>query len=134
MHVALGKKPVFVRKDVPGMLANRLQEAILREAFSLVENGVATAEDIDRTMQYGPGFRYPLAGPIRIVDFGGSDIWCVEAANLLPDMDELAAELSRWLPEGTVPELVHVCDYHERVLVGEYALCVNALRRAEAGE
>ncbi len=88
MHVALGKKPVFVRKDVPGMLANRLQEAILREAFSLVENGVATAEDIDRTMQYGPGFRYPLAGPIRIVDFGGSDIWCVEAANLLPDMDD----------------------------------------------
>ena len=88
MHVALGKKPVFVRKDVPGMLANRLQEAILREAFSLVENGVATAEDIDRTMQYGPGFRYPLAGPIRIVDFGGSDIWCVEAENLLPDMDD----------------------------------------------
>ena len=56
------------------------------------------------------------------------------AVDLLPDMDELAAELARWLPEGTVPELVHVCDYHERVLVGEYALCVNALRRAEAGE
>jgi len=51
------------------------------------------------------------------------------AVDLLPDMDELAAELGRWLPEGTVPELVHVCDYHERVLVGEYALCVNALRQ-----
>ena len=56
------------------------------------------------------------------------------AVDLLPDMDELHDELARWLPEGTVPELVHVCDYHERVLVGEYALCVNALRRAEAGE
>lgn len=56
------------------------------------------------------------------------------AVDLLPDMDELAAELARWLPEGTVPKLVRVCDYHERVLVGEYALCVNALRRAEAGE
>ncbi len=52
------------------------------------------------------------------------------AVDLLPDMDELAAELARWLPEGSVPKLVHVCDYHERVLVGEYALCVNALRQA----
>lgn len=56
------------------------------------------------------------------------------AVDLLPDMDELAAELVRWLPEGAVPQLVHVCDYHERVLVGEYALCVNALRKAAAEE
>lgn len=56
------------------------------------------------------------------------------AVDLLPDMDELRAELARWLPEGTVPELVHVCDYHERVIVGEYALCLNALRQAEAAE
>ena len=56
------------------------------------------------------------------------------AVDLLPDMEELAAELARWLPEGTVPELVRVCDYHERVLVGEYALCVNALRRAGTEE
>ena len=52
------------------------------------------------------------------------------AVDLLPDMGELAAELARWLPEGSVPKLVRVCDYHERVLVGEYALCVNALRQA----
>ncbi|MBE6029131.1 MAG: 3-hydroxyacyl-CoA dehydrogenase family protein [Clostridiales bacterium] len=88
MHLDLGKQPVFVKKDVPGMLANRLQQAVLREVFSLVEKGVATAEDLDRTMQYGPGFRYPLAGPVRIVDYGGSDVWCVEAGNLLPDMDD----------------------------------------------
>ncbi|MDO4798879.1 MAG: ROK family protein, partial [Coriobacteriales bacterium] len=56
------------------------------------------------------------------------------AVDLLPDMDELAVELARWLPEGTVPELVHVCDYHERILAGEYALCVNALRKAGAEE
>lgn len=88
MHTDLGKQPVYVKKDVPGMLANRLQQAVLREIFSLVEKGVATAEDLDRTMQYGPGFRYPLAGPVRIVDYGGSDVWCVEAGNLLPDMDD----------------------------------------------
>ena len=56
------------------------------------------------------------------------------AVDLLPDMDELRNELAKHLPEGAVPELRHVCDYHERVLVGEYALCLNALRQAEAAE
>ena len=87
MHRDLGKQPVWVKKDIPGMLANRLQQAVLREVFSLIEMGAASAEDLDRTMQYGPGFRYPLAGPVKIVDFGGADVWCVEAGNLLPDMD-----------------------------------------------
>ena len=50
------------------------------------------------------------------------------AVDLLPDMDELAEELAQYLPEGTVPKLIHVCDYHERILVGEYALCLDALR------
>lgn len=90
MHADLGKQPVYVRMDIPGMLANRLQQAVLREIFSLIEKGAAAAEDLDRTMQYGPGFRYPLAGPVRIVDYGGADVWCVEAANLLPDMDRSA--------------------------------------------
>jgi hypothetical protein len=56
------------------------------------------------------------------------------AVDQLPDMGELHDELAKILPEGTVPELVHVCDYHERILVGEYALCVNALRKAGAEE
>ena len=88
MHMDLGKQPVYVYKDIPGMLANRLQQAILREVFSLVEKGAATIEDLDRTMKYGPGFRYPIEGPVKIVDYGGSDVWCVEAGNLLPDMDD----------------------------------------------
>ena len=54
------------------------------------------------------------------------------AVDQLPDMGKLHDELAKILPEGTVPELVSVCDYHERVLVGEYALCVNALRKAGA--
>lgn len=91
MHLDLGKQPVWVKKDIPGMLANRLQQAILREVFSLVEMGAASAEDLDKAMQYGPGFRYPLAGPVKIVDYGGADVWCVEAGNLLPDMDHSAA-------------------------------------------
>lgn len=87
MYVKLGKKPARVLKDVPGLLANRLQQAIMREVFSLMEREVAEAEDIDNVLKYGPGFRYPLAGPLEIVDFGGADIWYIEASNLLPDMD-----------------------------------------------
>lgn len=87
MYVKLGKKPVKVLKDVPGLLANRIQQAVLREVFSLIERNVANAKDIDDVLKYGPGFRYPLAGPIEIVDLGGADIWYIEAANLLPDMD-----------------------------------------------
>lgn len=56
------------------------------------------------------------------------------AVDLLPDLAELHDELAKHLPEGAVPELRRVCDYHERVLVGEYALCVNALRQAEAAD
>lgn len=47
-------------------------------------------------------------------------------------MGVISAELRRWLPEGTVPHLEHVENYHDHVLVGEYALCVNALRQAMA--
>ena len=46
----------------------------------------------------------------------------------------MRVELAKWLPEDAVPELRSVCDYHERVLVGEYALCVDALRRAANAE
>lgn len=87
MYIDLGKKPAYVRKDVAGLLANRLQEALMREVFSLIEMGAAEPEDLDNALKYGPGFRYPLAGPLEIVDFGGADIWYIEAAALLPDMD-----------------------------------------------
>lgn len=56
------------------------------------------------------------------------------AVDLLPDMDDLSAVLAEFLPEGTVPKLISVCDYHERILVGEYALCLNALRQAASTE
>lgn len=98
MYVALGKKPAKVLKDVPGLLANRLQQAIMREVFSLMEKEIAHAEDIDNVLKFGPGFRYPLAGPLEIVDFGGADIWYIEAANLLPDMDN-STEPNKFLKE-----------------------------------
>ena len=60
----LGKRPILVRRDVPGFVGNRLQFAVLREALHLLASGVASAEDIDAAMTAGPGLRYGLLGPL----------------------------------------------------------------------
>ncbi|YCK38153.1 3-hydroxyacyl-CoA dehydrogenase NAD-binding domain-containing protein [Actinomadura sp. ATCC 39365] len=61
---AVGKRPVLVRREVPGHLANRLQAALWREAYSLVERGVASVADIDAAIAHGPGLRWALLGPL----------------------------------------------------------------------
>ncbi len=69
------RKPVMVKKDISGFILNRLQYAILREAFYIVENGVASVEDVDNVMKYGLGRRYACIGPFETIDFGGIDIF-----------------------------------------------------------
>jgi len=71
----LGKRPILVRRDVPGFVGNRLQFAVFREALHLLEQGIATAEDIDAAMTAGPGLRYGLLGPLRTADLGGLDVF-----------------------------------------------------------
>lgn len=84
---SLGKKPVVLKKDVPGFIANRLQAAILREALFLLDQGVAEAQDIDTAVTAGPGFRWPFLGPIAIADFNGLDTWQRVMQNLWPELD-----------------------------------------------
>jgi 3-hydroxyacyl-CoA dehydrogenase len=62
-YAATGKKPIRINKEVPGHIANRLQVALWREAFSLLERGVASVGDIDTAISYGPGLRWALLGP-----------------------------------------------------------------------
>lgn len=71
----LGKRPVLVRRDVPGFVGNRLQFAVMREAFHLLAEGVASAQDIDTAMTAGPGLRWGCLGPLRSVDLGGLDVF-----------------------------------------------------------
>lgn len=61
-YEALGKKPAVLRREVTGHLALRLMGAMWREAISLVESGVASAEDVDRAFCYGPGPKWTLQG------------------------------------------------------------------------
>ncbi|MGO3152743.1 MAG: 3-hydroxyacyl-CoA dehydrogenase [Galactobacter sp.] len=63
-----GLSPVLVRQEVEGFLFNRLQGAVLREAYALVRDGVATVEDIDTVMRDGLGRRWAFMGPFETVD------------------------------------------------------------------
>lgn len=80
----MGKEPVILKKDIKGFLSNRLQFALLREASYLVECGVATPEDIDRTLKYGNGIRYSCSGPFKIIDLGGVQVFNNVAKYLFP--------------------------------------------------
>lgn len=87
----IGKSPVLLKKDVPGFIANRLQTALMREAFSLLANGVAEAHEIDTVMKDGIGFRWAFVGPIETADFGGLDTWQRVMDNLAPELDKSEA-------------------------------------------
>lgn len=87
MYRKIEKRPARVRKDIPGLLANRIQQGIAREVFSLIEMGAADPEDIDAALKFGPAFRYATTGQLEVTDFGGLDIWCAVGDNLLSVMD-----------------------------------------------
>ncbi|MDS1141041.1 3-hydroxyacyl-CoA dehydrogenase NAD-binding domain-containing protein [Pusillimonas sp. SM2304] len=81
---AVGKKPIRVKRDIPGFLANRIQHALMREAIALVEEDFASPEDVDAAVRYGFGFRYIAAGPLLQKDLAGIDIHCAAAATMYP--------------------------------------------------
>lgn len=84
----IGKTPVVLEKDIPGFIANRLQAALVREAFHLLEEGIADAKSIDLALTSGPGFRWAFSGPLEIADFGGLDIWKSVVENLAPELSK----------------------------------------------
>ena len=67
------KKPVAVLKDTPGQLGNRLFQALIREAVHIVEEGIASVEDVDKAVKNGLGRRFPVYGPLEHNDVVGLD-------------------------------------------------------------
>ena len=80
----LGKEPIEVRKDVPGLVWNRLQFALLRECLWLLENDVVTVEEIDEIVCNGLARRLSLVGPLATVALGGHETFDAIAAKLFP--------------------------------------------------
>lgn len=98
-----GTVPVLVRKDLPGFLANRLQHALAREAFALIDQGIASPEDVDAAVRFGFGFRFLAAGPVLQRDHAGLDVHCAAAATIYPSLavnTEPASVLSDRVAQG----------------------------------
>ena len=73
MLEGIGKVPV-VCAATPGFIVPRIQALAMNEAARMVEEGVASAEDIDKAIRYGFGFRYAVLGLLEFIDWGGGDI------------------------------------------------------------
>jgi 3-hydroxybutyryl-CoA dehydrogenase len=81
-----GKVPVVLQRDIPGMLVNRIQHAMYREIYHLIDAGIATPRDVDRAVRFGFGFRYPIAGPVISRDIHGLPVHLETARNLYPTL------------------------------------------------
>lgn len=83
---SIGKLPLRLNKELPGFLVNRIQVALMREVWDLLEQGVASAEDIDAALRSSVGFRLAAVGPLEVHDFGGLDIQTTVFRNLAPEI------------------------------------------------
>ncbi|CAN5523488.1 3-hydroxyacyl-CoA dehydrogenase family protein [soil metagenome] len=84
---SVGQTPALMNKEVDGFIVNRLQFAVLREAWSMWANGVASAEAIDQSFKMTLGRRYAITGPIESAELGGLDIIHKFAEFLFPDLE-----------------------------------------------
>lgn len=103
--ISIGKKPVVLEKESLGFIANRLQAALLRECFALVENGVASPNAIDTVVKSSIGRRLAVAGPFEIFDAAGADVWNAISEQLMPDIEsssQVPPMMSKLVSDGNL--------------------------------
>lgn len=93
-----GKEPSLVKRDIRGFVANRIMYAMIREAFHLVETGVATIEDVDRSVRNDVGSWATLAGPFRWMDLTGIPAYATVMTDLMPELCN-AAQLPKLMAD-----------------------------------
>jgi 3-hydroxyacyl-CoA dehydrogenase len=114
-YSAIGKRPIHARKEVKGHIANRLQAALWREAFHLVDQGVATVADIDTAIAYGPGLRWALMGPFLNLHLSGGE------GGIRHVLDHLGPPMESWWADLGAPSITEelkqkICAGVEEVL------------------
>ena len=98
-YESIGKKPIHVRKEVVGHVANRLQAALYREIVYLVEQGVLDVADSDAAVCWGPGLRWGLMGPNLLFHMGGGP------GGIQHFMEQFTGPMSAWWKDlGTITE------------------------------
>jgi carnitine 3-dehydrogenase len=98
-YTAIGKRPIHPLKEVKGHVANRLQAALWREAFHLVDQGVATVADIDTAIAYGPGLRWALMGPFLNLHLSGGE------GGIRHVLDHLGPPIESWWADLGAPAI-----------------------------
>lgn len=112
---SVGLSPIRVRKEIAGFVFNRLQGAVLREAYCLVRDGVASVDDIDRIVRDGLGLRWSVVGPFETVDLNTRGGIASHAAKLGPAYAAMGAERGQHDP--WTAELVKSVEQQRRALL-----------------
>ncbi len=115
MFAAAGMSPVVVRREAEGFIFNRLQGAVLREAYCLVRDGVASVEDIDRVMRDGVGMRWSVIGPFETADLNTRGGIASHAEKMGPAYARMGRE--RGQNDPWTPELVAAVERQRRALL-----------------
>jgi L-gulonate 3-dehydrogenase len=113
----VGQSPVLVRREIEGFLLNRLQGALLREAWALFEGGYASAKDIDKTVSEGLGLRWSFMGPFETIDLnapGGIKDYAERLGPLYHAIDA-----SRDNPQPWSPDLIRAVELERRTVLSE---------------
>jgi 3-hydroxybutyryl-CoA dehydrogenase len=90
----IGKEPTLLKRDVRGFISNRMMYAMIREAFHLVESGIADIETVDRSFRNDIGYWATIAGPFRWMDLTGIPSYAAVMEGLLPKLSN-----ARQVPE-----------------------------------
>lgn len=113
-YTSIGKKPIHIQQEIKGHIANRLQAALWREAFYLVNKGVASVADIDTAIAHGPGLRWALLGPFMNLHLSGG------AGGIGHVIDHLGPPMESWWRDlGDLPLTPEVRTEAVRGIEGE---------------
>lgn len=139
-----GLAVILVRKEIEGFVFNRLQGALLREAYCLVRDGVASVDDIDRLVRDGLGLRWSVVGPFETVDLNTVGGITAHACRLGPAYARMGAERGQhdpWTPDLVAEaarqrrELLSLEDWDNRVEWRDHQIMTAlAARRATANQ
>ena len=130
----IGKTPAVIQKEVPGFVGPRLQAAVIREAFSIVERGIASAEDVDLVVRNSFGRRLSVAGPFQVFELAGWDLVLAAFEELYKDLnssseinpllremvedDKLGVKSGAGFYEWTPERIEEIRDKMNQVLIG----------------
>lgn len=110
IYVAVGQVPILVKKEIEGFILNRLQGALLSEAFRLVQDGVVSPEDCDHTLKNGLGLRWSFLGPFETIELnapGGIADYCARYGGFYRRLAEAPPSASVWDAESVQKIVAH---------------------------